>query len=131
MGARRVVADSAPGFPCRITLEDAQPGEAVLLLNYLHQPANTPYRSAHAIFVREAAQHTAVFIDEVPRALRIRSLSVRAFDVDDMMVDADLCDGVKLEEVVERLFVNVAVSYLHVHYAKRGCYAARVDRFTR
>ncbi|MFV3456565.1 DUF1203 domain-containing protein, partial [Mycobacterium tuberculosis] len=31
-------------------------GDAAILLNYEHQPADTPYRSRHAIFVREGAQ---------------------------------------------------------------------------
>jgi hypothetical protein len=51
----RMIADAKPGFPCRITLEDAEPGEALLLVNYEHLPVATPYRSAHAIFVREGA----------------------------------------------------------------------------
>ena len=27
--ARRYVADAKPGFPCRVTLQDAEPGEGV------------------------------------------------------------------------------------------------------
>lgn len=127
-GAHRYVVDETPGYPCRVTLEDAAPGERVLLLNYVHQPADTPYRSAHAIFVREGASHPATFVDEVPPALLIRPLSVRAFDAGGMMIDADLVDGARLESVAERFLANEAASYLHVHYALRGCYAARIDR---
>ena len=47
-GARRMIADKKPGFPDRIELRDAEPGESVLLLNYTHQPADTPFRSSHA-----------------------------------------------------------------------------------
>jgi len=47
-GARRYIADTMPGFPCRVTLKDAEPGERVLLINYVHQPADTPYRASHA-----------------------------------------------------------------------------------
>jgi hypothetical protein len=77
-GARRYVADAKPGFPCRVTLEDAEPGERVLLLNYVHQPADTPFRSSHAIFVRENATRSASFADAVPAALRVRTLRCAA-----------------------------------------------------
>jgi len=35
-GAARCIADSKPGFPCRITLADAEPGERLLLLPWTH-----------------------------------------------------------------------------------------------
>ena len=44
------------------------------------------------------------------------------------MLDADLVDGAVIEPVIERVFANPGVAYLHAHYAKRGCYAARIDR---
>jgi hypothetical protein len=127
-GARRYIVDQKPGFPCRVTLEDAEPGERVLLVHYVHQPADTPFRASHAVYVREGASRTASFVDEIPASLRARQLSVRAFDATDMMVDADLTDGTNLKALVERLLASDATAYLHVHYAKRGCYAARVDR---
>ncbi|PWG01667.1 DUF1203 domain-containing protein [Sphingosinicella humi] len=124
----RVTADAKPGYPCRVTLEDAEPGETLLLLNYEHQAAATPYRSSHAIFVREGARVEAVFENEVPPLLSERLLSVRAFDADGMMVDADCLQGSELEPAIERLFGDSRTAYLHVHNAKRGCFAARVDR---
>lgn len=127
-GARRLVADASPGFPDRIELRDAAVGETVLLLNHFHQPAETPYRSCHAIFVREAARETWDRIDEIPPAMRPRLLSVRAFDRDHMMVGADVTEGVELEAIVERLLAGPEVDYLHVHYAEFGCWAGRVDR---
>ena len=111
-----------------MTLEDAPIGEPVLLVHHVHQDAHTPYRASHAIFVRERALSTAFFIDDVPEALRRRQLSVRAFDANDMMIDADLAQGTELEPVIDRLFANPETSYLHAHFAKRGCYAARIDR---
>jgi hypothetical protein len=117
-----------PGFPDRIELRDIAPGGSALLLNYVHQPADTPYRASHAIFVREGAEHAYDAVDEIPDALRIRTLSLRAFDADHAMVDADLVEGVDLPTLIARFFVNPAVAYLHAHYARRGCYAARIDR---
>ena len=128
VGARRYTADTMPGFPCRVTLKDAEPGERVLLINYVHQPADTPYRASHAIYVCEGALLTASFVDEVPASLSGRQLSVRAFDGIGMMLDADLVDGTDLEGLIAFFLSNDAIAYLQIHYAKRGCYAARVDR---
>ncbi|MES2098061.1 MAG: DUF1203 domain-containing protein [Pseudomonadota bacterium] len=127
-GVVRVVADKKPGFPCRITLEDADPGDALLLLNYEHLPVDTPYRSCHAIYVRDGAHDSARYVDRVPEQLRSRLLSVRAFDAAGMMTDADVIGGTDLEPLIARLFGDPAVEYLHVHNAKRGCFAARIDR---
>jgi len=128
VGARRYVADAKPGFPCRVSLEDAEPGERVILVHYEHQPADTPFRASHAIYVRESAERAATYIDEVPEALRTRTLSVRAFDASGMLLDADLIDGANLGASAERLLAMPTVAYLHAHYAKFGCFAARVDR---
>jgi hypothetical protein len=127
-GAQRVVADAPALYPCRVGLLDAEPGESLLLLNYEHQPAATPFRANGAIFVREVARETATFADEIPEQFRRRPLSVRAYDAGGMMVNADVCDGTALEPLIARLFANPDAAYLHVHFARRGCYAGRVDR---
>ena len=128
VGIRRMVADEKPGFPDRVELRDADPGERLLLLNYTHQPADNPYRASHAIFVLEGATRAYDRTDEIPQALRVRTLSLRAFDRNDLMVDADIIDGRQVEDLIERLFADSAVAYVHAHYAKRGCYAGRIDR---
>jgi hypothetical protein len=127
-GAVRMVADQKPGFPCRVSLRDAEPGETVLLLNYEHLPAATPYRSRHAIFVRENAVEASLERNEIPDVLRIRLLSLRAFDRADMMIDADVVDGSELGAALDRMLGNPAAQYLHIHNAKPGCFAARADR---
>jgi hypothetical protein len=127
-GVIRRSVDAPRGFPCRITLEDAHPGETVLLLNYEHQPADTPYRARHAIYVSEAALETRRAVDEVPGALRSRTLSLRAFDEAGMMLDAEVAAGADLEPAIERLLALPGAAYLHAHNAGMGCYAARIDR---
>jgi hypothetical protein len=116
------------GFPDRISLVDLPAGETVLLLNFEHQPANSPYRSSHAIFVSERAAEAATYWNEVPKALRDRTLSMRAFDDSGNMRDAALVDGSEVEPVIERMFGDPIIAYIHVHNAARGCYAARIDR---
>lgn len=127
-GAKRHVVDAKPGFPDRVEVRDLDLGEQAILLNYEHQPADTPYRSRHAIFVCEGAGRALDVTDTVPEAIRIRPISLRAFSSDGDMVDADLVDGDALVPLIERLFVNPAVAYLQAHYAKRGCYAALIVR---
>jgi hypothetical protein len=126
-GVIRHVADKKPGFPDRVELCDAEPGQTLLLLN-THQPANTPYRASHAIYVREGATQRYDRIDAVPEALRLRTLSLRAYDDGGMIVEADLVEGRKIEGLIERLFGNPRAAYIQAHYAKYGCYAGRVDR---
>ena len=127
-GARRYVADQKPGFPDRIEIRDAEPGETVLLLNHVCQPADTPYRATHAIFIREGAKERFDAINTVPEALRVRLLSLRAFDDEGMMLDADVATGDLIETVIDHLFADPNVAYLHAHNAKQGCYHARIDR---
>jgi hypothetical protein len=127
-GAVRFVADAKPGLPDRVELRDAEPGESVLLVNYTHQPAANPYRASHAIFVLEGAKTAYDRVDEIPEVMRERIISLRAFDKDDLMIDADIADGMEVKALIARLFADARVAYLHAHYAKRGCYAARVDR---
>ncbi len=124
----RTVVDKRPGFPCRVSLRDADVGETVLLLNYEHLPAASPYRSRHAIYVRENAAEAHLEVNEIPEVLRTRILSVRAFDSAGMMLDADVVQGTDLASVIREMLDNAQVAYLHVHNAKAGCFAARVDR---
>jgi hypothetical protein len=113
--------------PCRVSLTDATPGDEVILTNYEHHKVDSPYRMRFAIYVRKG-EETYDAIDAVPEQLRKRSLAVRAFDQDGMMVGWELTEGEKLEGVIEHLLAEPRAAYLHVHFAAPGCYAARVDR---
>ena len=126
--ASRMTVDAKPGFPCRVSLADAEPGETVILVNYEHQAANSPYRSSHAIFVRENAGQAFPGRGEVPEVLKTRLISVRAFDENHYMVNAEVADGSHLHELIFAMFRDPAVAYLHLHNAKRGCFAASVTR---
>ena len=126
--AVRQIADARnPGVPCRVSLTDAQPGDELLLVNYEHHPVHSPYRMRFAIYVRKG-EETYDRVGEVPEQLRIRTLAVRAFDSAAMMVGWELVEGRELEAAIEQLFLKPRASYLHIHFAAPGCYAARVDR---
>jgi hypothetical protein len=125
--AQRLTADACPGFPCRISLTDAAVGECVILVNFEHQAADTPFRARHAIYVRPGEQ-TYDAVDDVPDQLRTRALSLRAFDDAGYMRDAKLVDGKLLEPAIGDLLDRPEVSYIQAHFAAFGCYAARIER---
>ena len=124
---RRVVIDEPHSAPCRVTLEDAAPGERVILLPFAHQMAHSPYRASGPIYVREQARTAFDRVDEMPPVFEGRLLAVRAYDREGMMTDADVADG-DPRALFEKFLADPAVEYLHVHYARRGCYACRVER---
>lgn len=126
-GVRRVRVAEKPAAPCRISLDDAEVGESVLLINYQHQPASTPYRQQGPIFVRETNERFNQ-CGVIPPALARRTLSLRGFDREDMMIEADLVEGKDAVALIERILSNPAVTYIHAHYARRGCFAALIER---
>lgn len=127
-GVRRMVVDEKPGFPCRVSLADAEVGETVLLLPFTHHDVSSPYRASGPIFVRHGAPKAAPGPGEVPVMLRHRLLSVRAYDADGMMKGAEVVRGTELEAAMMRLFAGHGTEYLHIHNASPGCYNCRVVR---
>jgi hypothetical protein len=78
--------------------------------------------------VRQGTTEAANFVNEVPEQQRVRLLSVRAYDAEGIMRDAEVVPGEELEAVIAPLLGRRDVAYLHAHNAKRGCYACRIDR---
>ena len=127
-GIRRVRAAAHPGYPCRVSLVDAEAGDELLLLPFEHQPANSPYRASGPIYVRVGARQRTFAAGEVPESVRRRQISLRAYDADDMIVNAEVCDGEAAGAEIERLLADPQVRYLHLHNAKRGCFSCLVHR---
>lgn len=123
---RRLACEASPGMPCRVSLQDAQPGERVLLLNHRHLDVDTPYRADGPVYVREGAVQARPAPGEVPALLRLRLLSLRAYDAKGYLRDADVVEGRDLEPVLARLLAGPKVARVQVHYAKTGCYACEV-----
>jgi hypothetical protein len=126
-GVLRVIADDER-HPCRVTLDHAPLGQSLLLINYQHQDAATPYRSNYAIFVSEAAREATRFEGELPPVLRGRPISLRAFDAAGMLLGAELARDDEVTAAIERRFADPEAAYLHAHNAAPGCFAARIDR---
>jgi len=126
-GVHRFIADEPHSAPCRISLVDAEPGERLLLLNFEHQPAASPFRARGPIFVREGAR-TAFDGETTPLALERRTLSARAYDRSAMMVKGEVVPGPELQGLLDAWFDDPEVEEVHLHYAARGCFAARAVR---
>ena len=126
--ACRKTVDAYPGFPCRVTLDDAQPGEEVILVNHTSLDAASPYRASHAIYVRKGQPSAAPAPGEVPPVLTRRILSIRGFGADAMMRVADVVEGAALGAALSDMFANPEIAEIHIHNAKQGCYAARATR---
>lgn len=124
----RKTADTKPGYPCRITLEDAEPGERVLLLNYESHKADTPYRSSYAIYVREGATEKATYREELPPVFKGRPIALRIFDEDGNLMGADMGVNEDLKTKIKAAFENPKTAYIHAHNAMHGCYAAEITR---
>jgi hypothetical protein len=127
-GAIRVRATSSRGFPCRITLEDAEEGETLLLLNHEDHAAAAPFRSSYAIYVREAAEAALVLEDATPPVFEGRPIALRAFDAEGMLRGASLALIDDADARIRELFDRPEIAYIHAHNAAHGCFAARVER---
>jgi hypothetical protein len=128
INARRVTANASRGFPCRVSLTDADEGDSLILFHHVSHDVATPYRSAYAIYVREAAEAEAVYIDETPPVFEGRPIALRGFDSDGNLRDAMLALPGQADERIRELLKNDAIAYIHAHNAAHGCFSAKVDR---
>lgn len=127
-GAMRRRADETPGFPCRVTLEDAAVGEDLILVSHEHLPVDSPYRSSYAVFVREGATQAAEYRDAIPEQLSRRLIALRAFSADGLLLNGDVVEGTQLAGMIDPWLADPTVAYLHAYNARPGCFAARIDR---
>jgi hypothetical protein len=126
--AVRVRASSSRGYPCRVSLVDADEGDELILLNHVTHDVATPYRTAYAIYVRADASEPGSFIDETPPVFAGRPLSLRGFDAAGMLRDAKLAAPDDADSAIRALFERDDIAYIHAHNAAHGCFAARIDR---
>ena len=128
-GITKITVDEKPGYPCRVSLEDANIGEEIFAFNYEHHKANSPYRSSGPVFVRLEATEANLRKNEVPEILKHRYLSLRVYNNIGMMIDATTVQGKDLDQMIQKLFSNEKAEYIHVHNAKPGCYNCQINRF--
>ena len=127
-GARRLIVDAKPGFPCRVSLQDAEIGERIILVPFVHHDVESPHRASGAIFVRETAKEIELAPGEIPDVVASRVISVRAYNDKGMMMNAAVTPGKELKSQIENFFADAQISYVHLHNAGAGCYSCRVER---
>ncbi len=127
LGAVKIIATSKPGYPCVISLDDAEIGEEIILLPYDHINSNSPFRSRGPVYVRNNVRKV-LLENSVPENLKIRRLSVRVYDDKDMMVNARTIDGRELEKFIQEAFRNPEATYIQVHISSPGCFNCQIDR---
>jgi len=123
------VVEKSPGFPCRVSLEDAQVGEEVLLINYQHHKADSAYQSNGPIFVRRNAAESEMAPNQIPPILQDRNLSIRGYNQQGKMVDAIVVHGSGVKQALHKLFDDGNIDYLHIHNAGPGCFNCEVQRY--
>ncbi len=127
-GAMRVVADSPTGYPCRVSLRDAAPGEELVLLNHVSHDVDGPFRTAYAIYVRKDADAAASYTDEAPPYLESRTLSLRGFGADGLLKHGLLAMPGEADARIRALFERPEIDTIHAHAATYGCFLARIER---
>lgn len=126
--ALRTRAKASAGFPCRVSLRDADEGEELLLVNYENHATQTPYRNAFAIFVRKDAEAPARFVDTVPPVFEGRPIALRGYDANGMLASARLALPGEVDRIIRELLEDGTIAYIDAHNAAHGCFSARIER---
>jgi hypothetical protein len=127
-GIKRMVVNEKPGYPCRVSLEDADIGEEVILVSHEFHKANSPYQSQGPIFIRKGIQTKELDNNEIPKMLNHRLLSFRGYDKNGFMKGATTDKGINTRKVIEQIFENTDIEYIHIHNSSPGCYNCEVRR---
>ncbi|MEO1258708.1 MAG: DUF1203 domain-containing protein [Bacteroidota bacterium] len=127
-GIKKITVNEKPGFPCRVSLADANIGEEIIAFNYEHHKANSPYRSSGPVFVRLNADEARLKVNEIPKMLVHRYLSLRTYNNKGMMIEATTVEGKNLGGSIQKIFSNEKAKYIQVHNARPGCYNCQIDR---
>jgi hypothetical protein len=130
-GAVRVIADDN-GYPCRVSLQRAQPGETLLLVHFEHHHTASPYRAAGPVYVRQLACETStattVVRDTLPAFLAGSLLSLRAYGADGMLCVAEVTPAEDALALITAYLARPDAAYVHIHFARPGCFACRVEK---
>ncbi|MEL6656611.1 MAG: DUF1203 domain-containing protein [Bacteroidota bacterium] len=127
-GIQKCTVDAKPGYPCRLSLADAEVGEEVFLLPYKHHSVDSPYQAAGPIYIRTEGGAAALPPNKLPKMLGHRFLSLRVYDKDAMMIGAQTLKGTALAETIQKIFSVPAAAYIQVHNAGPGCYNCEIRR---
>ncbi len=128
-GIRRMIVNEKPGYPCRVSLEDAEIGEEVILISHQFHKTSSPYQSQGPIFIRKGIRTKELENNEIPIMLNHRLLSFRGYDKNGFMKEATTEKGINTRKVIDQIFENSDIEYIHIHNSSPGCYNCEVRRF--
>jgi len=128
IGGLKMIVDDKPGFPCRVSLEDANIGEEVILIPFEHHKTNSPYQAKGPIFIRKGVKQKEFEINEIPKMLNHRLLSYRGYDKDGILKSAKTGEGMNVESVIKEMFKKNEIIYIHIHNSSPGCFNCEVNR---
>jgi hypothetical protein len=128
IGGKRMIVDENPGFPCRVSLEDAKIGEEVILIPFEFHKTEGPYQAKGPIFIRKGVKTNELKTNEVPVMLNHRLLSFRGYDKNGLMKTAITEKGDKTKDVIEKIFDIDEIEYIQIHNSSPGCYNCEVRR---
>jgi hypothetical protein len=123
------IATEEDSGPCRSCLTVFRPGEGRLLFSYAPNPYDHPYNEIGPVYIHEQECRPYVDHNEFPRELRTRRpMVLRCYGNGGMMVGGELVGDRPVEEVIQTLFGDEEVKYLHARTATVGCYIAMIER---
>lgn len=120
------------GEPCRDVLRRAVPGERLLLASFSPFSKPGPYHEYGPVFILATAATETIRRDGLPSVggqndyLRDQFV-IRAYSVDEDILDAALTKASEIAETIERYFADSATSFLHIRFPTYGCFALRID----
>ncbi len=130
---KRMTATNDSGFPCRVCLHYAKPGEEMLLGSYNLPKPQGLYWTPSPIFVHAEPCTPYEGADEIVDIVRHNALvSVRAYDADGMVLYdlGQVSDGTEVDAPLARALGDVRTSFVNIHTARPGCLLCRVEPAT-
>jgi hypothetical protein len=125
---QKITVDQSPGYPCRLSLEDAKIGEEVYLFS--HQPFTNenPYRETGPVFVRTEADQATLEPGQIPDMIKRRPIIVRSYSADETLLSGDPAEGEDVGQVIQQCLNREGVAFLHIRAALTGCYLCKVEQ---
>lgn len=128
IGGIKMNVDEKPGFPCRVSLEDANIGEEVILVPFEHHRTNSPYQAKGPIFIRKGLKQKKLEVNEIPKMLEHRLLSFRGYNNEGIMKSAKTGEGKETKKIIREIFENKEIQYIQIHNSSPGCFNCQVNR---
>lgn len=123
------IITAAGGEPLRDQLRRAAPGERIILCSYQSVALPSLFAEIGPVYITaEGTSPAPVWRDELPPGYFPRTLSLRAYDAEDRIVESAVCEPDAAPGRIRALLARPGVSHVHARFAGHGCFACRFDR---